>query len=389
MRVSIEDRPLDDWYYSVNRIYLDRNFYRDRFSIFAHLVEVLGGLSLLASSKRKPDVTPERYVPKAIAWWMALCGKVGIRSVESMLWAKFPSVCTYCHRCPHHNDSCLERKAALGGADWKALADLGVVSAPHRPRTLSQWQSMFSEIYPVSATEDYPATVGRFTEELGELAEALRVAAVAPGYFLSEASDVFAWLMHLQNLIHTKRGLRSLDRGKDLEEWFAASYPDRCRDCRNPVCTCPPILPGTFGRIAHEIPPATGAFSQGGALLTQEEASRLFELGSRVVTLGGREIEATVDTISDLHKLVSDLKIIVVESRDLASVQIGHVVKSADAIEELASAQRLTQASIDTLAEAIAALPSEGRNTLVSFLTGLGSSVWATALLEQVRLLIG
>ena len=62
---------------------------------------------------------------------------------------------------------------------------------------------MFAEIYPVTAVEVYPATIGRFTEELGELAEALRAAPVAPGYFLSEGADVFAWLMHLQNLIHS------------------------------------------------------------------------------------------------------------------------------------------------------------------------------------------
>jgi len=38
------------------------------------------------------------------------------------------------------------------------------------------------------------------------------------------------------------------------------------------------------------------------------------------------------------------------------------------------------------LSAAIAALPIEGRNALVSFLTGLGSSTWATALLELVKL---
>ena len=40
---------LDGWYLLVNSIYLDRNFYRDPSSIFAHLVEVAGGLSLLAT----------------------------------------------------------------------------------------------------------------------------------------------------------------------------------------------------------------------------------------------------------------------------------------------------------------------------------------------------
>jgi hypothetical protein len=55
-------------------MYLGRNFHRDRFAIFAHLVEILGGLSLLGTDKIKSDVSPETFVPKAVAWWMALCG---------------------------------------------------------------------------------------------------------------------------------------------------------------------------------------------------------------------------------------------------------------------------------------------------------------------------
>ena len=109
------DEKLDDLYYMINKIYLDRNFHRDRFSIFAHLVEILGGLSLLSSGKKKVGVNPRSYVPKAIAWWMALCGKVGIRSVENMLWQKFTYVCTYCHLIPHNNDRCKAIKGKSKG----------------------------------------------------------------------------------------------------------------------------------------------------------------------------------------------------------------------------------------------------------------------------------
>jgi hypothetical protein len=42
---------------------------------------------------------------------------------------------------------------------------------------------MFASIYPASDTEQYPATFGRFAEEMGETAEAIRVFPVAPGYF--------------------------------------------------------------------------------------------------------------------------------------------------------------------------------------------------------------
>ena len=39
-RVSNHDRSLDVWYVTINKIYLDRNYYRTPESIFAHVVEV-------------------------------------------------------------------------------------------------------------------------------------------------------------------------------------------------------------------------------------------------------------------------------------------------------------------------------------------------------------
>src|SRR5438445_10571729 len=68
----------------------------------------------------------------------------------------------------------------------------------------------------------------------------------APGYFLSEAADVFAWLMKLNNLIEIR--FAKTQRGRVLERALATSYPDQCTDCRSRVCTCPPILASTVGR---------------------------------------------------------------------------------------------------------------------------------------------
>ena len=161
---------------------------------------------------------------------------------------------------------------------------------------------MFADIYPVTATEEYPATVSRFTEELGELAEALRVSPIAPGYFLSEAADVFAWLMHLQNLIHSKRQYPTAERGAALSEWFASAYPDRFTGGSNPVCTCPPILPGTLGRIAHEIPTDANLFARGGALLSQEEASRRFDLGACPTILEEKPLPGPRESCGDLMR---------------------------------------------------------------------------------------
>ena len=383
------DEKLDDLYYMINKIYLDRNFHRDRFSIFAHLVEILGGLSLLSSGKKKVGVNPRSYVPKAIAWWMALCGKVGIRSVENMLWQKFPYVCTYFHLIPHNNDRCKAIKGKSKGPDWGKLTEIGQANISKKPSTLAEWQTMFAEIYPVTAVEVYPATIGRFTEELGELAEALRAAPVAPGYFLSEGADVFAWLMHLQNLIHSEQGLDSLERGKELTEAFVEAYPGRCRDCSNPICTCPPILPGTLGRIAHEIPINQGIFMQGGALLTGEEALKLFEIGARVIKLGEREFPVEVELIREINKTVQSLKVFAVENKEIAKALSVDLTTTLDNVRNLVSAHRITQESLDALVKAIAGLPSESRSTLINYLANIGSSVWATALVDTIKHLAG
>lgn len=149
----------------MNRIFWGRNYHPDSASIFAHLVEVIGGgLSSLASSKRKVGVEPQAYLVKALAWWLTLCGKLGVRSVEEMLWDKFPGVCTNCQKRSHDPDVCLEKKQQSGGPPWETMATIGKSS--ERPRRLRDWQLMYSGIYPVQQTEEYGPSLARLAEEL-------------------------------------------------------------------------------------------------------------------------------------------------------------------------------------------------------------------------------
>jgi pyrimidine deaminase RibD-like protein/NTP pyrophosphatase (non-canonical NTP hydrolase) len=270
-------RSLDDWYRVSNRIYWNQNFQRDASAIFAHLVEVIGGLSALASNKRKAGNNPETYIVKALAWWLALCGKLGVRSVEDMLWDKFPAVCTYCQNVPHDPNVCTERKAASGGPPWDQLAALGQRSAPHRPKRLRDWQLMFSKIYPAQQTEEFGPSFARLTEELGELAEAVRVFRAEPGYVLSEAADVFAWLMHIQNIVDSKANVLYSKRGEALELAFSKAYPDGCTACGKRQCACPPILPSTIGRIAHEVPTGRSTYADDGRFMPPDKASKFFQ----------------------------------------------------------------------------------------------------------------
>lgn len=268
-------RSMDDWYEALNRVYWNRNFHRDANAIFTHLVEVIGSLSVLVSKKNiRKGASVEAYLGKSIAWWLALCGKVGVRSVEEMLWGKFPMACPYCRKERHEPDECSERKRTNAGPSWGELEEIGNRNSRTRPKTIGDWQRMFASIYPPTTTEEFSKIFAKLTEEMGELAEAIRVFPAEPGYFLSEAADVFAWLMKLNNLVECD--LPRNERGNLLELTVARAYPGRCLDCSAAVCTCPPILASTIGRIAHEVPAERSSYREGGSFMTAEAASRRF-----------------------------------------------------------------------------------------------------------------
>jgi len=266
--VDMAVRSLDDWYLVVNTIYLNRNFDKSTSGVFAHLVEILGGLGVLANGK-EPPLEPSEYVAKALAWWMALAGKVGVRNLSEMLWAKYPGVCPYCELETHSQIECASKKGK-DKPNWPKLEQIG--KRNKRPGTLMEWQRMFNVIYPVGRGEDYSVTVASLLEEIGELSEAIRAKDLRPGYFLSEAADVFAWLMHLQNVVDTKGKTSKEKLGEALPAAFAGAYPDRCSRCQGQLCSCPPIPRDTLGRIAHEQP--DGAALQ----LSRAEALRKFGL---------------------------------------------------------------------------------------------------------------
>jgi pyrimidine deaminase RibD-like protein/NTP pyrophosphatase (non-canonical NTP hydrolase) len=272
---ALKTRTLDQLYRSTNKTYWNQNYHRDSSSIFTHLVEVVGGLSALASNKKKSSVNPETHIAKAFGWWFALCGKLGIKSVEQMIWDKFPGVCAYCHQQPHDPDICLHLKAKSGGPNWSMLSKIGDRSM--RPARIGLWQASFSKVYPAQQTEEYGPSFARLAEELGELAEAIRVFRSEPGYVLSEAADVFAWLMHIQNISDTKANVIPTDRGNALEAALARLYPGGCAECRNVICNCPPILSSTIGRIAHEVPALRGSYGSEGRFMSADVASSFFQ----------------------------------------------------------------------------------------------------------------
>jgi NTP pyrophosphatase (non-canonical NTP hydrolase) len=379
---------LDDWYRRINRIYLDRNFYRDAYSIYAHLVEVVGGLSLLASDKKKSGVDVNRHVPRAVAWWFALCGKVGVSSVEQMLWWKFPYVCPYCQECPHDNDICTERKAQRGGPDWAKLDDIGEKNRSKRPRDIAGWQRMFGQIYKVETTASYPVIFARFTEELGELSEALRAFPVAPGYFLTEAADLFAWLMNLQNTIEKKADVLTAHRGNALATALESSYPNGCRDCGGGICMCPAILPNTLGRIAHEAPAWRTGTVDGEAILPLDDAMRLFGAVRSKITLVGHEYELTREGLREINSGVTQLIRLVIGQGDNLGVHSAILVDLLHEVKASAASQRLSDEHLHQVARAVADLAPPERQKVVGMLRDTGVGVLASGLVATVQTMV-
>jgi pyrimidine deaminase RibD-like protein len=245
-------RRLDDWYVAINSIYFGMNFHRTADSLLAHMIEVVGGLGPLASGK-KTSIVPTEHVAKSVAWWMALCGKIGVKSVEEMVWAKFPAVCPYCLKNPHKPIACKVHKQNSKTPEWETLQKIAATNGAAKPSTLAEWQRMFGHIYEVP---ELPFTIAKLTEEMGELAEAVRIRHVKPGFFLNEASDAFAWLMQLQNALDRNSLESEAEIGLPLEQAFASGYPDRCSRCHNQICSCSPVAADTIGRIAHDMPVA-------------------------------------------------------------------------------------------------------------------------------------
>lgn len=263
-------RSLDKWYQSLNRVYWDRNSREDLHFFLSHLMEMIGGLSGVASGKIKAGVTTEQMVQKALAWWLALCGRAGIESVEEMVLQKFPYACPYCQACPHEDDPCRAAKRRNGSPDW-AMLEHHRSELEQTPGTLSEWLLMFRKIYPIAQSESYGPSFARLTEELGELAEAVRLFDESPKYFLSEAADVFAWLMRIENIRESKADTGLGDIGRTLAEGFADNYPDACLDCESRRCRCPAVLKRTIGRIAKE-----GPSSEGKAFMTSARRRNVF-----------------------------------------------------------------------------------------------------------------
>jgi NTP pyrophosphatase (non-canonical NTP hydrolase) len=244
---------LDDLYKMIAHIYVEQNAHRPASATFAHFVEVCGMLTVHSRNKKREGATFVDAICKALGWYFPLMAKFKVTSIEEIIFRKYPYVCPYCRLKPHEDISCKTTRGTSKTVDHAALRSAYQANRELRPTTINEWQLMFQAVYPRSMDD---ARAGRSTlgllEELGELAEAVRVFDRYPKYFAGEAADVFSYLMGMVNeyILSVQQEGDSLF---SLEDELIKRYPGLCVQCGHGVCICPLVPEATVGRMAKEL----------------------------------------------------------------------------------------------------------------------------------------
>jgi NTP pyrophosphatase (non-canonical NTP hydrolase) len=244
---------LDDLYLMVSTIYSEQNALRSPSATFGHFVETCGMLTAYDRKKKREDLNIEDALCKSLGWFFPLLAKFRVASVESLIFRKFPYACPYCRQCPHKDSICKTTQGTRRTVDHRAVLAKHAENSHKRPHGLNEWQQMFNDIY---ERDTVTANSGRSSlgllEEVGELAEAVRVFEKHPKYFAGEAADVFSYLMGFANEHRLRLEIDS-QPPFDFEAAFLLRYPGLCMQCGYPVCVCPSIPESTVGRMAKEL----------------------------------------------------------------------------------------------------------------------------------------
>jgi NTP pyrophosphatase (non-canonical NTP hydrolase) len=228
----------------------DRNSVRSKEATFAHFVEVCGMLTIADRKKKRENVDTADALCKALGWYFPLLAKLNVQSVEALVFKKFPGVCPYCRKAPHEDMICKQVRGTTTTVNHAEVVAHFDRSWRTRPRGLDDWQGMFHNIYPRQVGDAGRSSLG-LMEELGELAEAVRVFDAHPQYFLGEAADTFSYIMGFANEQTLRETLD--ERTFSFEREFLSRYPGLCTQCGSRICVCPAIPAATIGRMAKEL----------------------------------------------------------------------------------------------------------------------------------------
>lgn len=246
------DSPtLDDLYHMTAHIFSEQNADRPAAATFAHFVEVCGMLSIHDRRKKREGFTVTDALCKALGWFFPLMAKFRVKSIEQLVFRKFPYCCPYCRERPHRDSIC---KTVRGDntVNHPEVLRKYQENLPMRPKGLNEWQEMFARIYPRSTEERAGRSTIGLLEEVGEMAEAARVFDRHPKYFAGEAADVFSYLMGIANE-HALLLAQADQQTFSFEEEFLKRYPGLCVQCGYQSYVCPAVPESTIGRMAKEL----------------------------------------------------------------------------------------------------------------------------------------
>jgi NTP pyrophosphatase (non-canonical NTP hydrolase) len=249
--MASEQFSLDDLYHMVANIYSEQNVQRPVSATFAHFVEVCGMLTMHSRKKKREELNFENALCKALGWLFPLLAKCKVNSLEALVFRKFPYACPYCRLAPHLDAQCKTVKGTASTVDHSALEALQLKNQHRKPRTLDEWRMMFQTVYPRSPDDLARSTLG-LMEELGELAEAIRVFDLYPKYFAGEVADVFSYLMGIATEYAMAREIAG-QPPFEFEKEFLKRYPGYCFACGNKICICPAVPAATIGRMSKEL----------------------------------------------------------------------------------------------------------------------------------------
>jgi hypothetical protein len=240
---------LDDLYKMIAYIYGDKLNSRSSAATFSHLVEVCGMLTIHDRDKKREGLDVTDALCKTLGWYFPLLAKFKIKSVEALIFRKYPLVCSYCRKAPHDELECKQVRGTAPTVNHEELLRLTQENWASRPNTLDEWQQMFQRIYPRLLTDAKGRSSVGLLEELGELAEAVRVGDAHPKYFLGEAADTFSYIMGIANE-HAVRLKMQTGQTFLFQDEFLKRYPGLCTQCGYKICACPSIPEATIGRMA-------------------------------------------------------------------------------------------------------------------------------------------
>lgn len=155
----------------------------------------------------------------SLSWLLAIANRLHI-DIEDETWKRFPMLCSYCGKIP-----CACRK--IKSSERKKVRAGNAI----RPKTLSEYQKMFTFIYPPGTRTLTDAGV-HFAEEVGEVSEAIH-------NFLGQhkRKQFYEVKIEMADLISCVFGMANSAKISVAKE-FTKIYHNNCHTCHKLPCVC-------------------------------------------------------------------------------------------------------------------------------------------------------